>query len=519
MGELVELIVDKYDGSLKAEHGTGRNMAPYVEREWGAKATEMMWRIKRAGRPGRRAQPGRAAEPRPGRPPARPEVDAARSRTWQRQRVHRVRLLRAGLPEPRPDHHAAPADRAAPRDGAPARGLAGARGAARASTSTTAIETCAADGTCRLACPVGIDTGKLVKELRARAHARAPSAARRAARAGRGRARGRAGLRPAARGARAGRRRRARLGARRAGGARRSWCPRGRRAAARRPGAPARDARARAPRPSTCRPASTGSSARSRADAGAALAARGAGRRSPRAPACRCGSRRTSPGTAAPRRGARRATARATRTWRRTLAEALWRWTDGGALPVVIDATSCAHGIAEEVPGARRRCARAARRVRVSTRSPGRTTACCRALDGPAPRGVGRRAPDLLGAPPRPGRDAGGARARARPTRSSCPLGATCCGMAGDRGLLHPELTAAGHARRGGGGAARRVRRPPVAQPHLRDRAGARHRPALRVVRAAARGRHAAVAGAARGELRRYISRANNPAVMNMNAL
>ena len=77
MDELVELIVDKYDGSLKAEHGTGLNMAPYVEREWGAKATEMMWRIKAARRPGRRARPGRGAEPRPRGAPAQPEVDAA----------------------------------------------------------------------------------------------------------------------------------------------------------------------------------------------------------------------------------------------------------------------------------------------------------------------------------------------------------------------------------------------------------------------------------------------------------
>src|SRR2546422_10573932 len=51
MGELVDLIVDKYDGSLKAEHGTGRNMAPYVEREWGAKATELMWRLKQLADP------------------------------------------------------------------------------------------------------------------------------------------------------------------------------------------------------------------------------------------------------------------------------------------------------------------------------------------------------------------------------------------------------------------------------------------------------------------------------------
>ena len=46
MTDLAELVVGKYDGSLKAEHGTGRNMAPFVEREWGAKATGLMRRSK-----------------------------------------------------------------------------------------------------------------------------------------------------------------------------------------------------------------------------------------------------------------------------------------------------------------------------------------------------------------------------------------------------------------------------------------------------------------------------------------
>ena len=58
MGELVDLIVDKYDGSLKAEHGTGINMAPYVEREWGSKATELMWRIKQLADPDGSLAPG-----------------------------------------------------------------------------------------------------------------------------------------------------------------------------------------------------------------------------------------------------------------------------------------------------------------------------------------------------------------------------------------------------------------------------------------------------------------------------
>ncbi len=45
--EAVErLVVDRYDGSLKAEHGTGRNMAPFVKKEWGEKAWTMMKRLK-----------------------------------------------------------------------------------------------------------------------------------------------------------------------------------------------------------------------------------------------------------------------------------------------------------------------------------------------------------------------------------------------------------------------------------------------------------------------------------------
>lgn len=46
MEEVERLVVDRYDGSLKAEHGTGRNMAPFVEKEWGSKAYSMMKRVK-----------------------------------------------------------------------------------------------------------------------------------------------------------------------------------------------------------------------------------------------------------------------------------------------------------------------------------------------------------------------------------------------------------------------------------------------------------------------------------------
>ena len=46
MLEIERLVVDKYDGSLKAEHGTGRNMAPFVKHEWGKKAYSLMKEVK-----------------------------------------------------------------------------------------------------------------------------------------------------------------------------------------------------------------------------------------------------------------------------------------------------------------------------------------------------------------------------------------------------------------------------------------------------------------------------------------
>ena len=46
MRDVAKLVVEGYDGSLKAEHGTGRNMAPFVKYEWGEKAYEVMKELK-----------------------------------------------------------------------------------------------------------------------------------------------------------------------------------------------------------------------------------------------------------------------------------------------------------------------------------------------------------------------------------------------------------------------------------------------------------------------------------------
>ena len=58
MEDVKSLVVDKYDGSLKAEHGTGRNMAPYVRYEWGDKAYECMEEVKRIFDPNGLLNPG-----------------------------------------------------------------------------------------------------------------------------------------------------------------------------------------------------------------------------------------------------------------------------------------------------------------------------------------------------------------------------------------------------------------------------------------------------------------------------
>lgn len=58
MQDLVDLTVSKFDGSLKAEHGTGRNMAPFVEKEWGSALYRIMQRVKELSDPNNILNPG-----------------------------------------------------------------------------------------------------------------------------------------------------------------------------------------------------------------------------------------------------------------------------------------------------------------------------------------------------------------------------------------------------------------------------------------------------------------------------
>lgn len=175
--DVVEMVVGKYDGSLKAEHGTGRNMAPFVEAEWGGPAFEIMARLKALVDPHGLLNPGvlvnRDAEAHIKDLKSLPEVE---------EEVDRC--IECGFCESRcPSHDLTLTPRqrivvrrAMQRPGADVEALAEA-------FQYDALDTCATDGLCAIACPVSIDTGRLTKRLRASQHS--PAARRIAAAAAR----------------------------------------------------------------------------------------------------------------------------------------------------------------------------------------------------------------------------------------------------------------------------------------------------------------------------------------------
>ncbi len=167
MAKLVELIVGKYDGSLKAEHGTGINMAPYVEREWGEVATELMWRVKRLADPDGVLNPGVVLNRDPG-------VHLRNLKTTPQIEESATTCVECGFCEPVcPSRNltTTPRQRIVLRREM-ARQPAGSpvQRALLEEFGYDSLDSCAADGSCQLACPVGIDTGLLVKEMRQERH-------------------------------------------------------------------------------------------------------------------------------------------------------------------------------------------------------------------------------------------------------------------------------------------------------------------------------------------------------------
>jgi D-lactate dehydrogenase len=169
MEEVVALVVKKYDGALKAEHGTGRNMAPFVETEWGGEAYEIMKRIKALADPQNILNPGVIINENKKAhithlkqlPAIEEEVDKCIECGYCEQKC------------PSRDITLTPRRRIVVR-----RGLALLKAASDTAAHKTllqqyqydGLDTCAVDGLCATECPVDINTGNLVKRLRSENH-------------------------------------------------------------------------------------------------------------------------------------------------------------------------------------------------------------------------------------------------------------------------------------------------------------------------------------------------------------
>jgi D-lactate dehydrogenase len=440
MEELVELIVGKYDGSLKAEHGTGVNMAPYVEREWGSKATEMMWQIKQLADPHGVLNPGVVLNRDPtihlknlkSQPPieesaahcvecgfCEPVCPSRNATTTPRQRIV-IRREMARQVEGSPVYESLLAD--FEHDG---------------------LQTCAADGSCKDVCPVAIDTGALVKEFRRRERsAREESIAlklaeryatvERAARAGLSGA--------AAAGSVLGPRTVARipeLVRRRVSAELVPTLPDSPPPAAAQLPQTARDAAAAVylpacinrifgnPREHEHEPSLPEALVTVSARAGLPLWI------PPDVAGHCCATPWSSKGFT---RGHDHMAAKT--------AAALWRWSDGGSLPVVIDASSCAQGLLQDV-AARLGDDERARFEQIEV-----LDSIAWAHDWLLPRlHVPRKVASVAVHPTCSASQLGLARkldaiASELAENVLVPAATTCCGMAGDRGLLHPELPA-----------------------------------------------------------------------------
>lgn len=171
MEEMCYIVATKHGGSLKGEHGTGRNVAPFVEMEWGSKAYELMWELKALFDPAHVLNPGVVLNRDP---------DAHKKFLKPSPLASELvdRCIECGFCEsncPSRDITLTPRQRIASyKEIARLRGLGDAASAderARLQAFEKSYDydgdaTCAADGMCQEKCPVKINTGEMIKSLR-----------------------------------------------------------------------------------------------------------------------------------------------------------------------------------------------------------------------------------------------------------------------------------------------------------------------------------------------------------------
>jgi len=167
MQEVAEQVATKYQGSLKAEHGTGRNMAPFVELEWGKEAYKLMQDIKTIFDPNSLMNPGVIIN-------ADPRAHLKNFKSMPATDAYIDKCIECGFCEP-----ACPSNflTLTPRQRIVANRYmttleqqndTQALEELKALYQYDGIETCATCSLCSLLCPVGIDTGALTKKLRSK---------------------------------------------------------------------------------------------------------------------------------------------------------------------------------------------------------------------------------------------------------------------------------------------------------------------------------------------------------------
>ena len=162
--DLVELVLAA-GGTLKAEHGTGRIMAPYVRRQYGDELYEVMREVKRAFDPASILSPDIVVS-------ADPDIHVRHLKSTPTVEEEVDRCVECGYCEPvcpSKDLTVTPRQRIVVRRAiadATARGDKALVKELEAAQGYEVVDTCAVDGMCATACPVLINTGDLVRRLR-----------------------------------------------------------------------------------------------------------------------------------------------------------------------------------------------------------------------------------------------------------------------------------------------------------------------------------------------------------------
>jgi D-lactate dehydrogenase len=166
MHAMVRVVSGKYDGALKAEHGTGRNTAPFVATEWGDEAYAIMRDLKSLFDPDNMLNPGVVINSDP-----KAHVTHVKSMAAVAPAVDKC--IECGFCESKcPSRRLTltPRQRIVVLREISRLKAIGSDPAALASVmddfTYAGIDTCAADGLCATACPVGINTGDFIKRLR-----------------------------------------------------------------------------------------------------------------------------------------------------------------------------------------------------------------------------------------------------------------------------------------------------------------------------------------------------------------